>query len=211
MSGITLEFHFRNKRFTDAEKGLIALGRELEDAPKRMHPELRRELHEFLHLIADKLVAQHSTSYPGGTSGSSLSKRSGGAIKSIKESVKVGGADLASTHGIIGGIGYLRIHETGGVVTPKKSKYLAIPLSAALKSNGTPIKPGPRFWLNTFVATSKAGNLIIFQRRGKNIVPLYVLKKSVTIKARLGMEKTLHGKLDYFVDKAVEALLKVIL
>lgn len=211
MSGITLEFNHRNQRFLDAEKGLIALGRKLEDAPKRMQPELRRELHEFLHVIADKLVAQHGTGYPGGTTATSLSKRSGAAIKSIKASVKTGGTDLASTYGVIGGVGYLRIHETGGVVKSTKSKYLAIPLSAALNANGTPIKPGPRFWLNTFVATSKKGNLIIFQRRGKEIVPLYVLKKSVTIKARLGMEKTLRGGLDYFVDKAVEAMLKVIL
>ncbi len=47
----------------------------------------------------------------------------------------------------------------------------------ALNANGTPIKLSAREWTNTFVAKSKAGNLIIFQKRGRQIAPLYVLEE----------------------------------
>ena len=84
----------------------------------------------------------------------------------------------------------------------------AAALPAALNSHGTPRTKGPRDWQNTFVAKSKAGNLIIFQKRGSQIMPLYVLKTSVTIKPRLGMKKTLDAGLPYFVDRAMDAMVR---
>ena len=69
---------------------------------------------------------------------------------------------------------------------------MTIPLDAALNANGTPKKKRARDWKDTFVAKSKRGNLIIFQKRGRRIVPLYVLKKRVRIPARLGLRKELR-------------------
>jgi hypothetical protein len=87
---------------------------------------------------------------------------------------------------------YMAMHEKGGVIRAKTSNYLTIPLPAALNGNGTPRQLSARQWQGTFVARSRAGNLIIFQKRGRDIVPLYVLKKSIRIRARLGLKKTLQ-------------------
>jgi len=83
-----------------------------------------------------------------------------------------------------GALKYARIQEYGGVITPKNRSLLAIPLAAAKTSAGVP-RGGPRSFPNTFVAKSKAGNLLIFQKTGKDgITPLFVLKDRVTIPAR---------------------------
>jgi len=75
---------------------------------------------------------------------------------------------------------YARIHHEGGVIEPKKAKYLAVPLCplAELKS--------PREFTNTFINKG-----IIYQRRtsdktGKDLKPtaLYKLMKRVEIPAR---------------------------
>jgi hypothetical protein len=65
--------------------------------------------------------------------------------------------------------------------------------------------------VNTFVGRSKAGNLIIFQRKGRTIVPLYVLKKEVRIKARLGLRRAQQDGMDLFVGRLVEAVTKEIM
>lgn len=82
-------------------------------------------------------------------------------------------------------------------IKPRKAKMLAIPLKAAMTpagvARGTP-RGGP--WGKTFIAKSKAGNLIIFGRRkimkgaragvlkGK-VVPLFVLKTKVKVPTRI--------------------------
>lgn len=208
----TLEFEFRNQRYKQAEAGLRALGKSIESSPQRLSKALRDHLHLFLTEVARAMAERHGSPYPGGTSARTLSVRSGFARQEILNSVAVTGDQLATIQGVIGGgkAFYLKTHEYGATITPKKSKYLTIPLPAALNANGTPKKKSARDWNNTFVATSKAGNLIIFQRVGSKIVPLYVLKKSVTIKPRLGMREALQGGIPYFVDKAVDAMLKEI-
>ncbi len=84
---------------------------------------------------------------------------------------------------------YANIHETGGTITPKNVKWLTIPLQSALTPAGVPRGKAKDFD-NTFFAWSKANNLLLFQRQGKNVIPLFVLKKSVTIPARRYMSKT---------------------
>jgi hypothetical protein len=71
-----------------------------------------------------------------------------------------------------------------------------------------PYRRSARDWDNTFVARSKKGNLIIFQRRGVQITPLYVLKTSVKIPARLGMGQTLNIGIPYFVERAMDRIVK---
>ncbi len=82
---------------------------------------------------------------------------------------------------------YAKIHEHGGTVRPKRAKYLAIPLAAA-KTKGGDVRGGPRAFTNTFFAKSKAGNLILFQNqgKGKKPLPLFVMKREVNLKPRLG-------------------------
>ncbi len=88
------------------------------------------------------------------------------------------------------GTPYAVIQEKGGTVTPKKAQWLTIPLDAnKTKGGDTRMSATRAFKSGAFVFTSKAGNKIIGQRDGKNIVPLFVLKKSVTIPPRLGFEE----------------------
>jgi hypothetical protein len=83
---------------------------------------------------------------------------------------------------------------------------MAIPLPAALNANGTPKRPGPRSWSNTFVRESRKGNVIIFQRKGRKIVPLYLLRRKVRIPRRLGLRYTFRTTNRDFVDRMIDTI-----
>lgn len=116
----------------------------------------------------------------------------------LSRSVTIGGVESnlqtrALSISIGSNIVYARIHETGGTILPRRGTYLAIPLSAAQTPTGkarfSPRNaPGP-----TFVARSKRGNLIIFQKLSSGgIRPLFVLKRSVVIPKRPIWEPSLR-------------------
>ena len=85
--------------------------------------------------------------------------------------MEVKGETIETVEGSISA-GRYGIHEVGGVIRAKSARYLTIPLPAALDRRGVARQPSARGWKNTFVAESKRGNLLIFQRRGAQIVPL---------------------------------------
>jgi len=207
MSAFEINFEFRNRRFNDAAVGLKAFGEALakdwDGSAKRLSAELR----DFLDEVAKALTGRHSGAWPGGTAAQTLSKRSGALVDSIIKSVTVSGETFDTIQGTIGaGVPYAAIQEFGGTINAKNRKYLCIPLPAALNGQGLPLKSSPRDWPNTFVKQSKAGNLLIFQKRGTSIVPLYVLKTSVQIPPRLGLKKTLDAGLPYFVERAMDRM-----
>lgn len=80
---------------------------------------------------------------------------------------------------------YARIQEEGGTITPKRSKFLAIPLDAAKTAAGVArISPRDLPDRQTFVAKG-----IIFFKSSKNDpkpTPMFALKKSVTLPPRMG-------------------------
>jgi hypothetical protein len=210
-SPIELTFEFRNQRFQDASKGLRvfygALKKDWDGTAKVLSTELR----SFLDSVAQALVQRHSGKWPGGTAAKTLSQRTGGMLQTIVGSVQVNGATFSTITGHIGGSMIARVQEFGAAITPKRAKFLTVPLPAALDSNGVPLKKSAREWGNTFVAKTKKGNLVIFQKRGSMIVPLYVLKTSVTIPPRLGMQNTLTAGLPYFVDRAMDRMVKAVI
>jgi hypothetical protein len=204
-----LSFEFKNKRYTDAQAGLAAFAKALGNSVERAGPVLSKELRDWLDTVAEALAKRHGSPWPGGTTENTLSKRSGALVQSIKDSVEVTGTKLDDIQGRLGSaLPYAKIHETGGTITAKKSKYLTIPLPAALGPNGVPKKKSAKEWDNTFIATSKKGNLIIFQKQGGRVVPLYLLRTSVKIPPRLGLRDTLEAGLPFFVDKALDAMLR---
>lgn len=208
MTELTLEFEFRNQRFKDAAKGLQAFGLAVKTEFDRLPPVMKNGLRQFLDSVALALSRRHGNPWPGGTTASSLSRRSGALVDSIKNSVQVYGTTLADISGTIGSnVAYARIQETGGVIRPVRSKYLTVPLPAALNSDGTPKYRSARDWKNTFFLRSKAGNLLIVQRVGADLVPLYVLKTEVTIPPRMKMLETLKTGLPYFVEQTMERML----
>lgn len=209
---VTIGFEFRNRRFRDAQKGVEALADELGASPRRMSRALRKELEKFLRAVRDALRQRHSTPWrPGGSPADRLYRRTGAGIAGIRtRAFMANPEDLNTLTGLVTVPFPLSVHETGATIRARRTQYLAIPLPTALDNRGVPLRPRPRDWDNTFVRESRRGNLLIFQRRGTGIIPLYLLKREVQLPARLGVQTTLMAGLDFFVDTAIDAAAKAI-
>lgn len=208
----SLGLEVKGRRYQSAAVGLKALAVNLKRSMKGVDDELKAELRVFLNDVAKDLATFHGGDWsPGGSPGPALRRRSGRAVRSILSSVRVWGKGINAVSGSIGGVGYLRIHEYSGVVKAKRAKYLTIPLPAALRANGTPIKARARDWPGTFVITSKRGNKLICRKDGNGIVPLYLLKRSVRIPARLGMRRRIMRDSNVFADRAMTRAVKRIM
>ncbi len=207
---LKLSLEIDNKRFADARKGLNALSQRVGVAFEDLSPIARKELQNVLDTVKEAMRKRHSTPWqpfkrlPAGDRGGKLAKRSGKGLRGIRMRTQ------ASSDEVTGWITVdfpMSVHEKGAIVR-RKSKLLAIPLPAALDARGVPKKLGPRLWSNTFVAKSRKGNLLIFQRRGGKIIPLYALKEKVVIPARLGLGVTLQTAAPLFVDRVFNEALK---
>lgn len=207
---VTFSLQVGGRRYEDAGKGLHALAQDLGQVETKFPPVVKREMRVFLEGVTEALAQRHGNPYPGGTGPKSLSSRSGKLVESIRDSVFVKGDSLSNIVGEIGGIFYARVHEYGATIVPKRAKYLTIPLPAALNANGTPIKQSAKDWANTFIITSKKGNLLIVKRDGRKITPLYVLKTSVKIPARLNLRTTFDAGLPAWVDDLGDQLVKAL-
>lgn len=189
---------YKNVLYSDANVGLQALHRQFEHAAQRIKPILRTELTRHLQKTVQLIASRNSTAWPGGTTETTISRRSGAAMQSLKEGIRVVDGVVGPT-GYMYGVFYLYVQEYGGTMRAKKAQYMTIPLPEALTSQGLPKKQNAREWNNTFVGQTRAGNLIIFQRRGRQIVPLYVLKKEVRVRPRLGLRKAQADAMDAFI------------
>jgi hypothetical protein len=126
----------------------------------------------------------------------SLGVRSGQLRRSLLSRVKVKGKKVIAKVEFSSrarGVSYsqaklrkiVEVHELGTkgkggklpAITPKRSDWLTVPLKAALNRSGTPKKRKARDWPNTFVFKAKNGKLFIVQRRGKQLVFLYVRRR----------------------------------
>jgi hypothetical protein len=159
---------------------------------------------ETLNAIYTSLANLHGSAWPlsgnaFGTDPSRLASRTGAGLESIRNSITIKDSGSGPTRVIEGHIttGTLTVHENGVTITAKAAKYLTIPMRAALDARGLPLRARARDWDNTFVAQGHQGGLYIFQRQGKDIVPLYILKRSVFIPPRLKMRQTVS----YFADR----------
>ena len=210
---LKVEIDYKTKRYTDALVGLKALSDDMNLIWDGMPALLADELKRYLTSVADSIAQKNSGPWPGGTTPVSLSSRSGALVKSVVQSVKVKYAgSIDSVQGEIGGNFYAVVQEYGAIITVKKAKWLTIPLPAALDSRGVPLKKSAKDWDHTFIARSKKGNLLIFRKVGASkIVPLYALKKSVKIPPRLNMRTRVEASLPYFVDRAVDRMLKALI
>ncbi len=155
-----------------------------------------------------------------------LHRRTGNLARSQK--IVVAGKtvdDVIGVYAIGGGlVNYAGIHEHGGTITAKRGKFLAIPLDKT--KAGVARRVSPRDYPNTFIAkhiifqrlkkaTTKTGK---FKRNKKaldpqkygafgitaanneDIIPLFVLKKSVYIPPRLGVGETWRTDEKYRLD-----------
>lgn len=207
---LSLTLKYGSRSFVNAAQGVEQFRRDLGVAwagtAKKASPAVRA----YLDHVAQDLAETHGGAWSPNQRGDSevLLRRSGKAVNSILRSVRVTGTTWSTLKGVIGGVGYLYVHEYGGTIK-KTDGMMAIPLPAALTSSGMK-RTQTRHWKNTFVAMSRNGNLIIFQRRGtgrtRHIVPLYLLRSSVKIRPRLGMRRELERQIPYFLEQAADLI-----
>lgn len=196
------------KRFKSLKSGLTTVSKRLNRALDKSGVPVSKELRLALNNVAAQMERQHGTAWrPGGSPARKLLRRSGAGLRGILSSVRVTGSrNLATVTGQIGAPFPMSVHEKGATIRAKRSKFLTIPLPAALDGRGIPLRRRARDWDNTFVQRSRRGNLLIFQKRGENIVPLYVLKRSVKLRPRLALGKTLTKELGFFRGRLIDAL-----
>lgn len=107
------------------------------------------------------------------------------------------------------------IQETGGTITAKKSKMLAIPIGNALDETGRLKK-----WFRgskksyeddeLFVISSKGRLLLVKESEGR-LLPYFILKKRVTLQPRLKFFDTwnrMEGYRAQVIDKAIDTAIK---
>jgi hypothetical protein len=210
---VVVDLDWRGKRYQDIERGLLAIADDFDKKAELIGPIVKKTLRDYMKAVLQSVRERVSTPYPSGTSPAGefpgrLSKRSGRLLASFSDT-KIGISrtkDPIEVTFRLDGIGL--VHEKGATIYPKRAKWLTVPLPAALNPNGTPKKPTARDWQNTFVLKSKKGNLLIVQRNGKDITPLYVLKKSVTIPKRLAFEEAFLAGRDFLADKIAQDVVR---
>lgn len=179
--------------------------------PGRIVKEAKKIIHLNARVLQRYLREERMT---GGTSASKLHVRTG----RLRGSVMVLPETETAT-GVEGGVGigtrYGKVHvgpRMSHLIRPKKGKFLAIPLEAALTPAGVAKGP-PRssIWGETFIAKSKKGSLIVWgqqrimkgkrggQLRG-NILPLFLLVKQVNVPTRIHPDEII----DYIRPKIIE-------
>lgn len=207
LAGIEVDGSF----FQDVEAAHQSLEQKLNAISDRATMAVGADVLATLKRVGQALAKKHNSPWNGRlvNDKSTLQKRSGGGIRSILDSIKTTENNINVVAAEIT-TGVMGIHETGGTKTPKRGKYLTIPLPAAMDSRGVPLRKRARDWYNTYVARSKRGSLIIFRKDGKEITPLYLLKTSVYIPPRLAMSDTIDDTLPYFERKAFESLARIL-
>ena len=187
---------------TEPVKGVDETKKAIKDVVKAYEKKLLNMLDKYSILLASHTRENYLR---GGTDARRLRMRSGKLARScLPIRAKKQGDKIKA--GIKFGTIYAGIHigddRVATVIRPKTKKFLAIPLEAAKTAAGVARgKPTDEsVFGKTFIKKSKAGNLIIFgqnvfqsgSRQGETkgkIVPLFVLKKSVTIKKRISPKR----------------------
>jgi len=178
MSSLTLEFDEKQlKRILDAARKL---------SPGESPKVFQSAFHAGSQIILKRLSDNVSNKI--------LKRRSGKLAQSLGYRVDDDGGAISATigSGVLTGkrVKYADIQERGGEVRGKP--WLTVPLPAALTPAGVMKMPRARDFPNTFIQKSKKGNLLIFQKKDKGIRPLFVLKRSVTIKPSRYMAESLR-------------------
>jgi hypothetical protein len=182
--------------------------------PKRVLLEAKRIFARHVVLLKTYVRKEYLT---GGTTRDKLAVRTGNLRASTRELPVVEKGDSVES-GLGFGTGYAKTHigPAGQISTirPKKGKFLAIPLDAALTPSGV-AKGSPRsgIWGDTFVFRLRdgSGRLMLFgkkivqkgakagQARG-NIVPLFLLVKQVRVPTRVHPEEILKWSRTHLTD-----------
>jgi len=196
MSAFHFEVRRKGKPGTKPKDALSVAVRRLGGLnPAALDELATKQLEEFTNRAGNAMRRRHGRAWPGGTGPASLSRRSGRGLAALTSGrVERQGKSIAAVMTLPR---YLA-HQEFGVLSTAKGKFLTIPLPAALNADGTPKRRSARQWLGTFLVKGKKGQWIICTKQGRRTVPLYVLKPTVRITARLGLRKVMKKELQFF-------------
>lgn len=173
----------------------------LAQAPKVVPQQLERWMTatvQHLHAAVNKNIGN----------GGLIGRRTGNLARSIQELVRV------TPDGVIGEvwpdptlIPYGGIQEEGGTIVPKRGQYLTIPLEAMLTGNGVArgtaaavrANPGAFGFKASFVP--KGHEVIMGKQSNGSAIPLFALKRSVTIPAHHYLATTLIQNWQWIADR----------
>ena len=171
---------------------------------------LSKELQKFLEEVAEALAERHSGGWPGGDHGEHAVVANRRLGELIVKSVQCGWQHLRYDPGPDRRLGH---RCRAGVRRHNHAEDREVPDRAAA---GGPRRQGraaeaERAGLAEHLRRPVEGRQSDhFPEAKGQIVPLYVLKNSVTIPPRLGMRKTLDAGIPYFVERAMDALVRKI-
>ena len=177
-----------------------ALPKAVQDA---MVPGIRRA-----QLLVQASIRRHASGASVGA-GSDIAPSRG----KLAQSWQIGAIEVHGTTDIRGPVGsnlaYAAIHERGGVITPKTARALTIPISPAA------VRHRARDFAGAFIVKTMGKQAFIARKAGgarsERIELLYVLKKSVTIRARRYVTNALqdaNGQLDPVLNTAITAAIR---
>lgn len=203
---VTVEIDGRS--YTDIERAIQNMMGRLERGIAESGAKVSAELRNSLHGVAAEMAQRHSRRWNGRLINDSenLQRRSGEGLRSLLRSVRSEPVrHLEDVEASISGAG-LSFHENDNVTVARRSRYLTIPLPAALDSRGVEIKRSAREWTNTFVRRSRRGNLLIFARTSRGPVPLYLLKQRTVSPARLRLGMVIDRSLPWWEQRLADRI-----
>lgn len=169
------------------------LRKALADVPQALTKRTRSAVVSMLGDFTKAMRGDQFTGYTGSSPNDRLQTRTGALRNSIRAS-RVTGQNFADIEGRAFTTSvYAPIHEYGGTITPKHKRYLRVPLPEALTAAGdvkgglAPVQRGGSWETAdgdpTFVRRSKSnpGEAVIYLSGPNGPVPIFALKKSVTI------------------------------
>jgi len=167
----------------------------------RAGPVVSEAAHQWALYDADPVIQAN-------LAGLKLKRRTGHLAQSVRWSFAVQGDKVK---GDLWALAYGWVHEYGPmVIRPRTARYLAIPLPAALTPAGVLRKP-PRAWTNTFVRFGGfSGSGTIFQQRRNMVVPLFRLKRQVTIPQRRWAKPAVDQTLPQLKERVQKALVEAL-
>lgn len=143
-------------------------------------------------------------------SGQLLKVRTGTGRRSIFHRVEeraddievIVGADLSKAR-------YMRAHEKGAEIRPKRARFLTIPLDAVKTRGGVArfsardviARPGSFGYTGTFFR-----NHVLFGKRGDQAVPLFALKPAVTLRAVGYLSGSVQEQAGWIEDQFAKAV-----
>jgi phage gpG-like protein len=166
-----------------------ALQAAMRHAPERLFTEIRSAFRAHGSRMLEAMKRERIRGGGGAPKADHLTRRSGNLSRSFRSQIT--GSKLSDLRLTVYTTSpYAPIHEHGGEVKAKRSRFLTIPLGAAKTAGGVAQRPA-RSFPGAFFFRSRRGSLILARRlEGGGLEPLFVLKERVQIPARLGFLKT---------------------